>query len=53
MPVFVKLKGNVRLTRSKKGDCYYTITTKDCSCKAQTLQSRYSLQAHEGDTGRN
>jgi len=37
MPIFVELKGNVRLTRSKKGDCYYTTTLKDCSCKARTF----------------
>lgn len=37
MPIFVELKGNVRLTKSKKGDCYYTTTTKDCSCKARTF----------------
>ena len=37
MPIFVELKGNVRLTRSKKGDCYYTTTSTDCSCKARTF----------------
>lgn len=37
MPIFVELKGNVRLTRSKKGDCYYTTTPTDCSCKARTF----------------
>lgn len=37
MPIFVELKGGVRLTRSKKGDCYYTTTPTDCSCKARTF----------------
>jgi hypothetical protein len=36
LPVFVELKGGVRLTRSKKGDCFYTTTPTDCSCKART-----------------
>lgn len=37
MPAFVELAGGVRLTRSKKGDCYYTTTATDCSCKAWTF----------------
>ena len=37
MPIFVELKGGVRLTRSKKGDCYYTTTPTECSCKARTF----------------
>jgi hypothetical protein len=37
LPIFVELKGGVRLTRSKKGDCYYTTTPADCSCKARTF----------------
>jgi hypothetical protein len=36
MPIFVELKDSVRLTRSKKGDCYYTTTLSECSCKART-----------------
>jgi hypothetical protein len=36
LPVFLELKGGVRLTRSKKGDCFYTTTPTDCSCKART-----------------
>lgn len=35
LPVFVDLVGGVRLTRSKKGDCYYTTTSRDCSCPAR------------------
>ena len=35
MPVFVELAGGVRLTRSKKGDAYYTTTPRDCSCPAR------------------
>lgn len=35
MPIFVELKGGVRLNRSKKGDCYYTTTPTECSCKAR------------------
>ena len=35
MPSFVELVGGVRLTRSKKGDCYYTTTSRDCSCPAR------------------
>lgn len=37
MPIFVELKGGVRLTKSSKGDCYYTTTPTDCSCKARTF----------------
>jgi len=37
MPTFVELNGGVRLTRSKKGDCYYTTSLNDCSCKARTF----------------
>ncbi len=37
MPSYVELNGNVRLTRSKKGDCYYTTSLTDCSCKARTF----------------
>jgi len=37
LPSFVELKGGVRLTRSKKGDCYYTTTPTECSCKARTF----------------
>ncbi|MFA5378336.1 MAG: hypothetical protein WC455_21460 [Dehalococcoidia bacterium] len=37
MPIFVELKDSVRLTRSKKGDCYYCTTPTDCSCKARTF----------------
>jgi hypothetical protein len=37
MPIFVELKGGVRLTRSKNGDCYYTTTPTECSCKARTF----------------
>ena len=37
MPAFVELNGGVRLTRSKKGDCYYTTSLTDCSCKARTF----------------
>jgi hypothetical protein len=37
MPIYVELKGGVRLTRSKKGDCFYTTTPTDCSCKARTF----------------
>jgi len=44
MPIFVELKGNVRLTRSKKGDCYYTTTAKDCSCKARTFNPSTSCK---------
>lgn len=36
LPTFVELDGGVRLTRSKKGDAYYTTTPTDCSCKART-----------------
>jgi hypothetical protein len=36
MPIFVELKGGVRLTKSSKGDCYYTTTATDCSCRART-----------------
>jgi hypothetical protein len=36
LPVFVELDGGVRLTKSKKGDAYYTTTPTDCSCKART-----------------
>lgn len=36
MPIFVELKGGVRLTKSSKGDCYYTTTPTGCSCKART-----------------
>jgi len=32
LPVYVELVGGVRLTGSKKGDCYYTTTSRDCSC---------------------
>ena len=35
MPSFVELAGGVRLTRSKKADCYYTTTSRDCSCPAR------------------
>jgi hypothetical protein len=35
MPVFVELAGGVRLTRSNKGDAYYTTTSRDCSCPAR------------------
>jgi len=35
MPVFVELARGVRLTKSKKGDCYYTTTSRDCSCPAR------------------
>jgi len=35
MPSFVELAGGVRLTRSKKGDAYYTTTSRDCSCPAR------------------
>ena len=37
MPIFVELKGGVRLTKSSKGDCYYCTTPTDCSCKARTF----------------
>lgn len=37
LPIFVELKGSVRLTRSKRGDCYYTTTPADCSCKARSF----------------
>lgn len=37
MPAFVELNGGVRLTKSKKGDCYYTTSLTDCSCKARTF----------------
>jgi hypothetical protein len=37
LPEFVELKNSVRLTRSKKGDCYYTTTLEECSCKARTF----------------
>ena len=40
MPVFVELKGDVRLTRSKKGDVYYCTSLKDCSCPARTYHPR-------------
>lgn len=36
LPIFIELKGNVRLTKSSKGDCYYTTTSADCSCRART-----------------
>lgn len=36
MPVYVELTGGVRLTKSSKGDAYYTTTPTDCSCKART-----------------
>jgi hypothetical protein len=36
MPVYVELKGGVRLTKSSKGDAYYTTTPTDCSCKSRT-----------------
>jgi len=35
MPSFVELAGGVRLNRSKKADCYYTTTSRDCSCPAR------------------
>ena len=35
LPGFVELAGGVRLTRSKKADCYYTTTSRDCSCPAR------------------
>ncbi len=35
LPVYVELAGGVRLTRSKKGDAYYTTTSRDCSCPAR------------------
>jgi hypothetical protein len=37
LPEFVELKGSVRLTRSKKADCYYTTTLEECSCKSRTF----------------
>jgi hypothetical protein len=37
LPVFIELKGNVRLTKSQKGDCYYTSSLSECSCKARTF----------------
>jgi len=37
LPEFVELAGSVRLTLSSKGDCYYTTTPTDCSCKARTF----------------
>ena len=37
LPVFIELAGNVRLTKSQKGDCYYTSSLSECSCKARTF----------------
>ena len=37
LPQFVELTGSVRLTKSVKGDCYYTTTLKECSCKARVF----------------
>jgi hypothetical protein len=36
MPIYISLKNNVRLTKSKKGDAYYCTSLKDCSCPART-----------------
>ena len=37
IPAFIELNGNIRLTKSSKGDCYYTTTLKECSCKARVF----------------
>ena len=44
LPVFIELAGNVRLTKSQKGDCYYTTTLKECSCKARTFNPARSCK---------
>lgn len=36
MPIFVELDGGVRLTKSSKGDAYYTTTPTNCSCPSRT-----------------
>ena len=35
LPSFVELAGGARLTKSRKGDCYYTTTRAECSCPAR------------------
>ncbi len=37
LPEFVELAGGVRLTKSSKGDAYYTTTPTACSCPARTF----------------
>ena len=41
LPVFIELAGNVRLTKSQKGDCYYCTSLSDCSCKARVYNSQH------------
>jgi hypothetical protein len=36
MPSFIELAGGVRLTKSSKGDAYYTTTPTNCSCPGRT-----------------
>jgi len=36
MPSFIELAGSVRLTKSSKGDAYYTTTPTNCSCPGRT-----------------
>ena len=37
LPAVVRMANGTRLTQSSKGDCYYTTTPTDCSCKARTF----------------
>ncbi len=37
LPLFVELAGGVRLTKSSKGDVYYTTALANCSCSARNF----------------
>ncbi len=36
MPAFYRLSGKMVLVKSNKGDAYYVVMPKDCSCPART-----------------
>lgn len=38
MPAFFRLSGEMVLARSNKGDVYYVVTPKSCSCPAATYR---------------
>jgi hypothetical protein len=44
LPVYVELTGGVRLTKSSKGDAYYTTTPTDCSCKARAFNPGHACK---------